>query len=134
MYVSKGKSPPSFQLKVLEKSELCVIRCLKQYLLITNPLRSQKTAQLLISYIRPHNPVSVDTVSRWFKEFLRLSGIDTSTLTGHSIRTASASKAKQLGLSLSETLRRGQWTNKTTFETFYNKPIVNNSVKILQGK
>ena len=134
MYVSKGKSPPSFQLKVLEKSELCVIRCLKQYLLITNPLRSQKTAQLLISYIRPHNPVSVDTVSRWLKEFLRLSGIDTSTLTGHSIRTASASKAKQLELSLSETLRRGQWTNKTTFETFYNKPIVNNSVKILQGK
>ena len=134
MYVSKGKSPPSFQLKVLEKSELCVIRCLKQYLLITDPLRSQKTAQLLISYIRPHNPVSVDTVSGWFKEFLRLSGIDTSTLTGHSIRTASASKAKQLELSLSETLRRGQWTNKTTFETFYNKPIVNNSVKILQGK
>ena len=119
---------------MLEKSELCVIRCLKQYLLITDPLRSQKTAQLLISYIRPHNPVSVDTVSRWLKEFLRLSGIDTSTLTGHSIRTASASKAKQLGLSLSETLRRGQWTNKTTFETFYNKPIVNNSVKILQGK
>ena len=95
----KGKSPLSFELKEFEKAELCVIRCLKQYLLITNPLRCAKTTQLPISYIRPHNPVSVDTVSRWLKEFLRLSGNDTSIFTGHSIRTASASKAKQVGLS-----------------------------------
>ena len=94
----KGKSPLSFELKEFEKAELCVIRCLKQYLLITNPLRCAKTTQLPISYIRPHNPVSVDTVSRWLKEFLRLSGNDTSIFTGHSIRTASASKAKQVGL------------------------------------
>ena len=31
-------------------------------------------------------------------------------------------------------LKRGQWTNKTTFENFYNKPILDNSVEILQGK
>ena len=73
----KCKSPPSFELKRFEKAELCVIICLKQYLLITNPLRKEKTTQLLISYIRPYNPVSVDTVSRWLKEFLRLSGIGT---------------------------------------------------------
>ena len=97
--LKKGKNPPSFELKEFEKAELCVIRCLKQYLLITNPLRCAKTTQLPISYIRPHNPVSVDTVSRWLKEFLRLSGNDTSIFTGHSIRTASASKAKQVGLS-----------------------------------
>ena len=33
----KGKSLPSFELKGFEKVELCVIRCLKQYLLITDP-------------------------------------------------------------------------------------------------
>ena len=74
-------------------------------MLITNPLRSEKTTQLLISYIRPHNPVSVDTVFCWLKEFLRLPGIDTSIFTGHSTRTASASKAKQVGLSLPEILK-----------------------------
>ena len=56
----KGKSPPSFEIKEFEKAELYVIRCLKQYLLITNPLRCAKTTQLVTSYIRPHNPVSVD--------------------------------------------------------------------------
>ena len=122
----KGKGPP---LKGFEKVEPCVIRCLKQYLLIMNPLRSEKKKKLLTSY-----KLSVDTVSCWFKEFLRLSGIDTSIFTGHSTRTASASKAKQTGLSLPEILISGQLTNKTTFETFYNKPVVDNLLKIFQGK
>ena len=59
----KGKSLPSFELRGFEKAELCVIRCLKQYLLITYPLRREKITQLLIIVIRPHNPVSTDTVS-----------------------------------------------------------------------
>ena len=130
----KGKSPSSFELKGFGK-ELFVIKCLKQYLLITNLLRNEKTTQLLISYTNPHKLVSVDTVSRWLKEFLRLSEtIDTGIFTIHSTTAASASKAKQVGLSLPEILKRGQWTNKTTFETFYNKPIADNSVEIFQGK
>ena len=103
-------------------------------MLITNLLRSEKTAQLLISYIRPQNPVSVGTVSRWLKGFLKRSGIDTSTFTEHSTRTASASKSKQVVLSLPVILKRGQWTNKITFETFYYKPIKDKSVEILRGK
>ena len=129
-----GKSRPSYELKGFEKAELCVIRCMKQYLLITNPLRSEKTTQLLISYTRLHNRVSVDTVSRWLKEFLRLSSIDTSIFTRHSTRKTSAPKAKQVGLGLLEILKRCQWTNKTTFETFYNKTIVDKSVEVFQGK
>ena len=82
----KGKSPPSFELKGFEKAQVCVIRYMKQYLLITDPLRRENATQLLISYISLHNPVFVDTVSRWLKEFLRLSGIDTSIFTGHSTR------------------------------------------------
>ena len=78
--------------------------------------------------------MSVDTVSRWLKEFPRLSGVDNSIFTGHSTRTASASKTNQVGLRLPEILKRGQWTNKTTFETFSNKPIEDNYVQILQGK
>ena len=104
----KGKNPPSFELKEFEKAELCVIRCLKQYLLITNPLKNEKSTRLLISLINPHNAVSVDIFSRWLEEFLRLSGIDTSIFIGHSTRAASAFKAKQVVLSLPEILKRGQ--------------------------
>ena len=78
--------------------------------------------------------MSADTFFRWLKEFLRLSGIDTSIFIGHSTRAASASKAKQVVLSLPEILKMGQWNNKISFETFYNKPIVDNSVEILQVK
>ena len=53
--------------------------------------------QLLISYIRLHNLVSVDTVFCWLKEFLRLSGIDAGIFKGQSARTVLASKAKQVG-------------------------------------
>ena len=123
MQINLKQSNLATELKDFEKAELCVIRCLKQYLLITNPLRCVKTTQLLTSYIRPHNSVPVDTVSRWLKELPRLSGIDTSIITGYSTRPASASKGKQVG-----------WNNKTTVETFYNKPIANNSMDILQGK
>ena len=130
----KSKSPSSFVLKGFGR-ELCVINCLKQYLLITNPLRNEKTTQLLISYTNPHKLMSVDTVSRWLREFLRLSEtINTSIFTKDSTTTASASKAKQVGLSLPEILKRGQWTNKTTFETFYNKPSADNSLEIFKGK
>ena len=114
-FLKKGISP---LLKGFEKAELCVIRCLKQYLLITNLLRSEKTIQLLVSYIALYNLVSVYTVSRCLKEFLRHSGVDISIFTGHSTRAASASKAKRLGLSLPEILKRSQWTNSTTFETW----------------
>ena len=79
----------------------------------------KETAQLLISYIRLHNPLSVDIVCRWLQDLLRVSGIDTSV--GHSTRTASESKAKQIELSLSEILKRGQWINKKTFNTFLQK-------------
>ena len=37
----KGKSPSSFELKGFGK-ELCVIKCLKQYMLIINALRNEK--------------------------------------------------------------------------------------------
>ena len=114
-FLKKGISP---LLKGFEKAELCVIRCLKQYLLITNPLRSEKTIQLLVSYITLYNLVFVYTVSRCLKEFLRHSGVDTSIFTGHSTRAASTSKAKRLGLSLPEILKRSQWTNSTTFENW----------------
>ena len=73
-------------------------------------------------------------VSCCFKEFLRLPAIDISKFTGYLTRAAWASKAKQVGLSLPETLKRDQWTNKTTFETFRNKPTVHNCVEILQSK
>jgi len=46
---------------------------------------------------------------------LSQAGIDTKTFKAHSKRSASVSKASALGVSLSEIIRRGQWTIDSTF-------------------
>lgn len=132
----QGQKPPTFELSGFDQPDLCVLKCLERYLLISEGWRDEDTNQLLLSHIKPHRPVSIETVSRWLQQFLKLSGIDTSIFKGHSTRSASASKSKQVGLSLPEILKRGQWSNQTTFEIFYNKPIIDSrpSVEILKGK
>ena len=52
--------------------------------------------QLLISHIEPHREVKNCTISRWLKDMLNLSGIDTTQFKGHT-RSASTSKAKLSG-------------------------------------
>ena len=37
---------------------------------------------------------------------------------------ASGSKAKVLGLPIEDIIKQGNWTNSSTFEKFYCKPIV----------
>ena len=53
-----------------------------------------------------------------------MSGIDTDILNLHSTRSASSSRARFSCSSLSDILRRGSWSNKTTCDKFYNKPTI----------
>ena len=55
-------------------STICPLSCLKAYINKTKDLRNNET-KLFISYVRPHKPVSRDTISRWTKETLRLCGL-----------------------------------------------------------
>ena len=52
------------------------------------------------------------------------SGIDTDTFTAHSTRSASTSKAGLQGASIKDILKQGPWSNKSTWQRFYNKNIV----------
>ena len=74
-------------------SQLCVVKCLQQYIKQTSELRNGAD-QLWLSYQKPHNPASKDTVSRWIKEFLKKSGIDISSYGAHSTRAASGFKSR----------------------------------------
>ena len=74
--------------------DLCPVTCLELYLERSKAWRAtNKKTQLLLSFIKPHNPVSKSTITRWVKEVLTLSGIDTNVYQTHSIRAASSSKA-----------------------------------------
>ena len=111
---------------------LCIYEHLSEYIERTKPLRD--CSKLLISYIRPHKAVSKDTVARWLKVTLGLSGIDTEKFTAHSYRAASTSSNTAAGLSLTEILKTAGWSNAQTFVKYYNKPVesVNYGSKLLE--
>ena len=72
----------------------------------------------------PYKGASTDMISRWEKKELQLVGIDISTSSAHSWRTASVDKAKVTGISVKQILSRACWTRGHTFKKFYDKDII----------
>jgi len=132
----KGQPPPMIEFKEFpQNSNLCVVKCLTEYLQRSKVWRKDGQNQLLLSHLNPHVEVKSSTISNWVKLVLKFSGIDVAKYQAHSCRSASTSKAKALGLSLNEILQRGQWSNESTWQKYYNKQIENQprSDIILQG-
>lgn len=120
---NQKKNSFAIMLKVYEDPSICVVETLKYYLKATKNIR-KNTNQLLISYQKPHNAVSKDTVSRWLKTVLTEAGIDSEVFKGHSTRAASSSAAMRENIGIDEILRTAGWNNSKTFKTFYDKVIV----------
>ena len=51
----------------------CVIKTLDEYLVRTKKLRN--TNKLLINHTKPYGPVTKDTISRWLRHIMEMSGI-----------------------------------------------------------
>ena len=101
---------------------LCVVSHLQTYLPYTQPLLGQYS-KLLISYDKPHKPVTKSTVSKWAKAVLKEAGVDTTCFSGNSARSASTSYSAQSGLPLKDVLKAGGWSNAGTFARYYHKPV-----------
>ncbi len=67
--------------------------CTRVYIERAKPLRS--SSKLFVSTVKPHGPVSKDTISRWVKASLRIAGIDTSVFKPHSTKAAATSAAQR---------------------------------------
>ena len=106
-------------------SHLCPVVCPSEYVKRTSELR-KGSDQLLLSFQKPYQPVSTDTISRWLKTVLAKSGIDTSVFKGHSTRAASASVAAVCKVPLSTIMDNAGWSNATTFKKFYQKHYPSN--------
>ena len=101
---------------------LCAKSLLDEYIRRTAPLRGSAT-QLFISYRKPHKPVATCTISRWVREILSASGINTDIFKSHSTRSASSSKAIKY-MSVADVLKAGQWSaNSTSFCRHYRRDI-----------
>ena len=102
---------------------LCVYHCLEEYIQRTEKLRSDD-GQLFISFNKPHNKVSRETLRRWIKNVMVLAGIDVNIFKPHSTRSASTSVAAQAEQSLHEILKVAGWKSDCTFAKYYNKTII----------
>ena len=122
----KNKAPGVAQIHLKEFAEdrrICVVTILKLYLSQTKNLRKGGDENVLVSWIKPYNPVHVDTIRRWILIVMGLSGIDTATYKPHSTRAASSSKAKQSMVPIDGILAAGMWSKESTFAKYYNKDI-----------
>lgn len=102
--------------------DLCIISHLREYIHLTKDFRNG-CDQLLISFTKPHKPVSKDTVSRWAKKILHASGVDITSFTAHSTRSASTSKALAVGVPMDKIMQAASWTQAKTFGAYYNVHI-----------
>ena len=120
----KDKKPhPNFKFYSFPHEEkLCVCRAIDSYMK-RRLAWGVKETQLLVSHISPHQPVCSSTVSRWLVQLLSMAGVNTEMFKGHSTRSASTSKAEAIGVSLTDVIKQGHWSNSSTFAKFYKKNI-----------
>ena len=112
--------------KYTEDESICPFSALKSYIQRTKNINS-KSSKLLISFKKPFNPVSAQTISRWIKDVLENSGVDTNIFAAYSTRHASTSAAKRKGISIDTIKSAAGWSKDSeTFAKFYDKPLVKN--------
>ena len=110
---------PSFP----HNSQLRPVKTLKQYEVLTAPLRPSTTTNLFIALVKPHKAVSSATIARWLHEVLKLAGIDVSIFSGHSVRGASVSAAAGAGITTNDILKAADWSSDSVFRRFYYRPV-----------
>ena len=127
----KGSKPHKPHLEIFLLSfppdaPLCVASYLKRYIDITPSKRNNSSSRniLFISYIKPHKAVKTSSISRWLKNVLQLSVIDTSRFSAHSTRSTSSTLAANCGVSISDIMKVADWSRAGTFKKFYQGPIL----------
>ena len=107
--------------------KLCIVNYFQYYLGERNPRVDTSLGNLLITFGKPHRNASVDTISRWVKEELFQTDIDTNTYKTHGCRAASTSKAKQIRVLITEILKQDCLSTGCSFKTFYARDIIDNT-------
>ncbi|GFS14555.1 XerC protein [Elysia marginata] len=73
---------------------------------------------------QPYKGVSRDTASRWTKQVLQLSGIDTGCYRPHSSRAGSTSLAHSRQVLIDTILKSTEWKSICTFARYCKRPLL----------
>lgn len=111
-----------------EKPQLCVGSIICHYINITKSVRPESEKRLILTTRKPYKAASTQTLSKWLKKTLELSGIDTNVFKGYSTRHAATSAAVRAGLNIEIIRKTAGWSEKSlVFNKFYNKPLLNDT-------
>ena len=88
-------------------------------------LIAANTKEFIITYGKRRKPASSYTISRWIKDELGMAGTNMNIYKPHSCQSASTSKARDNGVSITDILKQGCWKRQNTFTKFYSKNIIN---------
>ena len=78
-------------------------------------------SRFFISHIKPHKPVSPSTVL-WLVQVLAMAGIDMEGFHAvHSLLSSEVLLAEVTGVSLTDIIKQGHWSQTSTFQKFYRK-------------
>jgi hypothetical protein len=107
-----------------EDPKLCPVKCLNEYISMTDPWRKAgEPSALFLSYISPHKPITKARLAGWLKEALMLAEVDTTVFKAHSVRGAASSMALVKGLSVKEVVQHGNWSRESTWQRFYHREV-----------
>ena len=126
-HTRKGFQQEPITLLQFSNKNLCVVNLIKVYLEKTKTIRNG-TDKLLISFQKPHKAISTETLSRWLKLIISMSGIDikSKNIKAHSTRSQATSIAAWTGMSVTTIMKAAGWSRQTTFTKFYKKKITEN--------
>ncbi|VEN39236.1 unnamed protein product, partial [Callosobruchus maculatus] len=121
---------PSFT----EDADICAAKAVLSYLEETKTIRGN-IKNLFITFKKLYHPASTQTISRWLKTTLKLSGVDVSLFGAHSTRHASTSSAARKAVHYDNIRLADGWTEKSKmFAIFHNKPLTQNRLDTQRTK
>jgi len=126
----KGSKLDTFTYKAYkEDHRLCVIECLKKYLHSRKDKVGDTITELIITYGKPYKAASIDTIRRWIKELFENCGL--TNFSPHSCRSASTSKAHDMGVDVQTIMKKACWKNCGTFYNHYKTSYLTMKKKLI---
>ena len=101
-----------------------MVNAVQCYLGMWENLVDGNTKEFIITYGKQHKPALSDTISRWIKDEVGMTGINTNVYKPHSSRSASTSKARGNRVSITDIfktkfLEKPEYLYKVLFQRYY---------------
>ncbi len=120
----------SINLRALPGSQVCPVRALSHYLLLTRDLRRPPCSQLFVSFAKGKEGKAVlsTTISSWVVKVIRQAyeakGLPLPSVGAHSARKMATSTAWAQGASCEEICRAASWKDGQTFAQYYKLDLM----------